>query len=92
MTFESDTQLSSVNQNQHRLQGPKTPDSRTTAATRRRTPLCVVGVWFNIVLKNKLTKITFKMQQKTKEKKKRKDPDYKHSLPAGGGIAVLMED
>lgn len=47
------------------------------------------GVWFNIVLKNKLTKITLKCNRR----KKRKDPDYKHSLPAGGGIiAVLMSD
>lgn len=51
------------------------------------TPLCVVGVWFNIVLKNKLTKITFKSKRRQKRKR---NPDYKHSLPAGGGIAVLM--
>lgn len=33
------------------------------------------------------------MQQKTKKKKERKNnPDYKHSLPAGGEIVVLMSD
>lgn len=34
------------------------------------------------------------MQQKTKKIKKNNkvNPDYKHSLPAGGGIAVLMSD
>lgn len=39
------------------------------------TSVCVVGVWFNIVLKNKLTKITLKCnrrQKKKTEKRKRK--------------------
>lgn len=49
----------------------------------------VVGVWFNVVLKNKLMKITFKSNRQEKRKEK-KDPDSKHSLPAGGEILVLM--
>lgn len=39
---------------------------------KRRTPLCVVGVWFNIVQKNKLTKITSKCIRRQKRKRRKK--------------------